>query len=123
MIANLSSVDSSPPSQNFAWAYKNGGPYDGDSYAFNNNTLSWDDKSSTVDYTLMPFILPLNSSMQPFAFNDPDQIGLTDNAIAVNELDQTIVGTGLHNLESNTSVQITFNNSYFFDNSNSRMYY
>ncbi len=115
VIANLSTVDSTSPGENFAWGYKNGGPFAGNSYAFDNSTMTWVNRSSNVDYTLMPYILPLDISQQPFTFNDPDQISLTDNAVAVNDLDQTINGTGLHDLVSNVSVEISFNNSYNFN--------
>ncbi|MCG3216355.1 MAG: hypothetical protein KAS63_06525, partial [Candidatus Heimdallarchaeota archaeon] len=95
VIANLSSVDATA-TENFAWVYKNGVPFLGNSCRYDATTLNWEERAN-ADYTLMPYVLPLNSSQQPLTYNDPDLISLTDNALAINDVDQTIIGTGFHN--------------------------
>ncbi len=46
---------------------------------------------------------------------DPSNIVLEDNSVSVTSLTQQIIGSGIHTLISNDSVEITMNNTYIFD--------
>ncbi|MCG3260998.1 MAG: hypothetical protein H7644_14680, partial [Candidatus Heimdallarchaeota archaeon] len=114
IVANLSTIDSTPPGQNFAWRSKNGVPYSGESYRWDSSGPTWDNRTMNVDYTLVPKLLPLNQFQEPLSFTNPADIGLEDNSNPITSLSQTILGTGIHDLESTESVRIVFNNSYNF---------
>lgn len=114
IVANLSTVDSTSPGQNFAWTLKNGGPFLGESYRWDAIGLTWDNRTTIVDYTLAPLLLPLDEFQEPLTFTNPAAIDLKDGLTSITAVDQVISGTGVHNLESNYSVNIKFNNSYHF---------
>ncbi|MCK4845765.1 MAG: hypothetical protein KAS95_08840, partial [Candidatus Heimdallarchaeota archaeon] len=115
VVANLSTVDTTNPGQTFEWKFKNGIPFPEKSYRLDEETLVWEDVTGSIDYTLMPKIQPLNSSMQPMTYT-PDDINLDDNLVAIHDVDQSIIDVGRHNLTSSVSVNIKFNNSYSFNN-------
>ncbi|MBY9002220.1 MAG: hypothetical protein KGD64_14970, partial [Candidatus Heimdallarchaeota archaeon] len=114
LIANLSSVDLTSPGMNFAWTSKNGVPYLGKTYRFDSNTLTWENRTNVIDFSLMPKVLQLDASQQPLIYTDPDEISLVDNNVAVHDTNQILSGTGSHLLNATISVNIKFNNSYTF---------
>ena len=114
IVANLSTLDLTDPAQTFAWRSKNGAPFLGESYRWDSSGPTWDNCTVNVDYTLAPKLLPLNQFQEPLSFTNPADIELEDNSDPITSLNQIILGTGIHDLESTESVRIVFNNSYIF---------
>ncbi len=59
-------------------------------------------------------LLRSDSEGNAIEITDPSLIALTDNAVPITSLTQEIVGDGDHSLSSNTTVEISMNNSYTF---------
>ncbi len=64
---------------------------------------------------LLVDLKPSYSNGTAMSFDDPSDISLVDNAIAITSLTQQIMGSGVHTLSSDTSVDIVMSNSYSFD--------
>jgi hypothetical protein len=114
VIATFTDITSIGPKFYF-WHSNSVPPYLGDSY-YMDNLLTWNYLPS-VDFTLNVELLPSNQTGSAMEFKDLNRITLKDNDIDVLDIDSQITSIGLHNLTSDTSLEITFNNSYSFINS------
>lgn len=113
IVANLSVVDITDPSQRFAWNYKTGVPYNGKSYLWD-QSATWLNRTNNYDFPLIPKLLPLDINKNPKTFTNPASANLTDNGNPITTVNQLILGTGAHDLSTNLSISISFNNSYSY---------
>ncbi|MCG3227126.1 MAG: hypothetical protein H7645_09415, partial [Candidatus Heimdallarchaeota archaeon] len=106
VVANLSFFDDT--ADKFFW--------EGQSFVFADfpnyvhDEISWSLIGEIRD--LVVDLKPSYSNGTTLVFPDPTEIGLQDNALGVTSLNQQIASVGLHTLTSNTSVDISMNNSY-----------
>lgn len=111
IVANLSSYDVS--ADNFFWVGEQGGSETYPNYL--HDGTSWRLlKDETRD--LIVDLKPSYSNGTSLVFTDPTDVSLQDNAQAVTSLTQQITSTGLHTITSDTSIDISMNNSYLFSN-------
>lgn len=115
IVANLSVIDNTDDGsyRHFAWAYYDIVESDGDTYYMDSANNLW--LLKPYDYSLLTFLLPCNSSGSALTFTDPRTIDLKDNGQSITSTTSAISGTGTHQLTANTSVSLTFNNSYTFN--------
>ncbi|MHA1668675.1 MAG: hypothetical protein ACTSUR_08460 [Candidatus Heimdallarchaeaceae archaeon] len=118
IVANLSKFQTGNDADlHFQWA-KNDHASDG---VDDGKTLSrvmlfpgqWSAPAS-YDLALINYLYPVDSNNNSIIFSSPDQIDLKDNLASVSATTSPISTIGSHELTSNTSVQISFNNSYTF---------
>ncbi|MHA1802168.1 MAG: hypothetical protein ACTSWJ_10565 [Candidatus Heimdallarchaeaceae archaeon] len=102
------------PKFNF-WHSNSISPYLGDTY-YMTNLYSWNQLSS-IDFTLNVEMLPSNQTGYAMEFQDLSTITIKDNGVDILDIDSQITSIGFHNLTSDTSLELTFNNSYNFINS------
>ncbi len=109
LVANASSYDAND-GDGFNWRGQQGSVY-GDSYT--HDGTAW---SSIVnkDYVLAPELTPAYENGTVMRFTDPAEIQLRDNGIDITSFNQMISGIGVHDITSNTSVNIQMNNDYSF---------
>ncbi|MHA1201852.1 MAG: hypothetical protein ACTSQ4_04955 [Candidatus Heimdallarchaeaceae archaeon] len=114
VVAKLTSPSTAVP-KFFRW-YSNSVPlYESDTY-YQNIGQTWD-LQAFVDHTLIVEMLPSNQTGYAMEFQDLSTITLKDNGVDLQNIDSQITSIGFHNLTSDTSLEITFNNSYSFINS------
>ncbi len=114
VIATFTDITSIGPKFYF-WHSNSVSPYLGDSY-YMDNLLTWNYLPS-VDFTLNVELLPSNQTGSAMEFQDLNTITMKDNGDDIQDIDSQITSIGLHNLTSDTSLEIMFNNSYSFTNS------
>ncbi len=118
IVANLSQIDTGDDAlRHFQWA-KNDHSSDGvdDGKTLLRSTLfpgMWSSPTG-YDLDLINYLYPVDSNNDSIIFTGTDEIDLKDNSINVTTTTSYINTTGIHELSANTSVQITFNNSYVF---------
>jgi len=114
LVANLSNPSFSLPTssaKHFRWYSNQLGTDDGDTF-YRSNTGLW--SLQTLDHTFIPELLPCNSSGSPAIFSSPSEFVLKDNGENILSSISPIQNTGFHLLDSDTSVEIYFNNTYSF---------
>ena len=99
----------------YSWHSNSISPYLGDTYSMN-QLYSWE-LISSIDLTLNVELLPSDQYGATKIFTDLSTIVLKDNDDQIPNVDSSISSLGLHNLTSNTAIEIVFNNSYRFWNS------
>ncbi|MCG3258203.1 MAG: hypothetical protein H7644_00490, partial [Candidatus Heimdallarchaeota archaeon] len=118
IVANLSVIDSDDALRHFIWLRNNdasdGGIDDGDTYFRHDGIPGVWSGTQTYDFTMINNLLPCDSDNSSTTFTSPDQINLYDNSDSITSNTASISSVGFHELVANTSVQITFNNSYTF---------
>ncbi len=118
IVANLSVIDSDDALRHFIWLRNNdasdGGIDDGDTYFRHDGIPGVWSGTQTYDFTMINNLLPCDSDNSSTTFTSPDQINLYDNSDSITTNTASISSIGSHELVANTSVQITFNNSYIF---------
>lgn len=119
IVANLSQIDTGTDAlRHFQWA-KNEHSSDGvdDGKTLTRVTFfpgMWSVTPTSYDLALINYLYPVDSNNDSIIFNGPDEIDLKDNGVGIATTTSSIASIGNHELTSNTSVQITFNNSYTF---------
>jgi len=96
-----------------AWARYEDGQSDGNTYVMDLLNNLW--LQQAYDFSLLPYLLPSYSNGTALKFTDPQTINLSDNGQAITSINSPINGTGLHTLTANTSISLTFNNTYVFN--------
>ncbi len=109
VVANLTVIDSGNDSE-FIWGGKTG-TKDAETY-FRDNGGTWS-AGVNVDLSLITKLLPSNEFGSPLIISDPSTVELEDNGSPISSLTGSIV-SGSHTLTSNTSVQVSYDNTYFF---------
>ncbi|MCG3258080.1 MAG: hypothetical protein KAU62_18375 [Candidatus Heimdallarchaeota archaeon] len=116
-VANLSQIDADDAPRHFLWA-KNDHVSDGvDGGKTLYRSTGFPGQWSTprlYDFTLINSLYPVDSNNNSIIFTGTDEIDLKDNGVSISTTTSSISSIGTHELTSNTSVQITFNNSYTF---------
>ncbi len=117
IVANLSQIDTgSDAERHFQWAkndHSSDGVDDGETLLRSTIFSGWS-SSLAYDLTLINYLYPVDSNNDSIIFTGTDEIDLKDNNINVTTTTSSINSTGIHELSANTSVQISFNNSYVF---------
>ncbi|MHA1222596.1 MAG: hypothetical protein ACTSP3_04935, partial [Candidatus Heimdallarchaeaceae archaeon] len=119
IVANLSKIDTETDApRHFQWAknaHTSDGVDDGKTlYRITGFPGQWSGVPASYDLVLINYLYPVDSNNNSIIFSSPNQIDLKDNLASVSTTTSPIYGVGTHELTSNTSVQITFNNSYTF---------
>ncbi|MCK5304639.1 MAG: hypothetical protein KAJ72_05280, partial [Candidatus Heimdallarchaeota archaeon] len=114
VVAILADPSSASPKY-FMWYRNTVLPYASDTY-YQNIGQTWDLQASS-DHTLIVEMLPSNQTGYAMEFQDLSTITMKDNGVDIQNIDSQITSIGFHNLTSDTSLEITFNNSYNFINS------
>jgi hypothetical protein len=110
IVANVTNPTAS--AKNYGWFGNTLGDDDGDTY-FRALNGSWSFEP-TIDLTCIPFLLPSDEFGDPLEITNPLDIILQDNGEDILSLTYPISSIGSHTITSDTSVEITFNNSYCF---------
>ncbi len=110
VVANVTNPVAS--AKNFDWFGNTLGDDDGDTY-FRSLNGSWSLEVAT-DLTCIPLLLPSDEFGNPLEITNPSNIYLQDNGGDILSITHSITSIGSHTLTSNTSVEISFNNSYSF---------
>ena len=95
----------------FRWYSYSVAPMDSDTY-YKNDLGIWN--LQLTDHTCIPQLLPSNESGSALVFGDLSQMSLKDNAVDVLTTTSPISTTGFHQLSCDTSIELTFNNTYSF---------
>jgi hypothetical protein len=109
VVANLTVIDIGNDSD-FIWGGKTG-TKDSETY-FRDNDGTWS-AGGNVDLSLFAKLLPSNQLGSPLVITDPSFVQLEDDGSPVVSLTGSI-NSGSHTLTSNTSVQVSYDNSYLF---------
>jgi len=117
IVGNLSKIDATDAPRHFQWA-KNDHTSDGVDggktlYRVTGFPGLWS-TAQAYDLGVVNYLHPVDSVNNSIIFTDPSEINLQDNELTINSNTASIVSIGSHELISNTSVQITYNNSYVF---------
>ena len=112
IVANVTNYDISA-AKNFGWFGNTLGDDDGDTY-FRAGNGSWSLEAS-IDLACIPLLLPSDEFGDPLEITNPSDIVLQDNGEDILSLTHSISSIGSHTLTSDTSVEISFNNSYYFN--------
>ncbi len=113
IVANLSKPDDEA-NRHFTWYYNEGATTGAETYLIFRDFYPQWTSSQPYDMVMSTFLLPCDVNEDPISFTDLESINLKDNGISIGTTSDTILTMGDHILSSNTSVQITFNNSYVF---------
>ncbi len=117
IVANLSKIDVTDAVRHFQWA-KNDHTSDGVDggktlYRVTGFPGLWSTPTA-YDLELINYLHPVDSNNDSIIFATPEEVNLKDNGININTNTASITTIGTHELIANTSVQITYNNSYTF---------
>jgi len=114
VVAKLVSPSTAQP-KFYRWYSNSVQPYTSDTY-YQNIGQTWDLQAS-IDHTLIVEMLPSNQTGYAMEFQDLSTITIKDNGVDILDIDSQITSIGFHNLTSDTSLEIAFNNSYSYLNS------
>jgi hypothetical protein len=112
VVANVSNYDATD-GDGFNWRGQQGSVY-ADSYMHDGTVWS---SIVNKDYILAPELTPAYANGTAMRFSDPAEVQLRDNGVDITSFHQTISGSGVHTLTTNTSVGIEMNNLYIFSRS------
>jgi hypothetical protein len=108
VVANLSVIDDT--GDEFEWYGQTTVLPDYRSYLHDGTSWNIDGETRDLNVDLKPSY----ANGTALVISDPTTILLQDNAQDITSFNQQIVSSGLHNLESNTSIDVSMNNSYSF---------
>ncbi|MHA1156403.1 MAG: hypothetical protein ACTSQK_09870, partial [Candidatus Heimdallarchaeota archaeon] len=108
VVANLTIVGGP---RLFRWYSYGFAPLDSDTYYMDSSGI-W--IHQLTDHTFIPQLLPSYGNGTAMVFSDLAQLSLQDNSTDIQTKTSPISTTGFHLLSCDTSVELTFNNTYSF---------